>query len=520
MAQVSGKKLIVLGGGLSGLSYVHYLRNFLAAFDMSHAIDKITILEANDYMGGSVKTNLFDDGAPHELGPRSIRNVGVKATNTVMLIEQLGLTDKVVTIKPNTPASKNRYIYNQGKMHLLPTSLFQIFTKIPGSNTTILRALYNDLSRDPMSLDQYPERDPSLYDFIKFRFGPDAAENIADPVLRGIAAGDARQLSTRGLLGDLLDKEQAYGSLLRSLGKPTVLEKTKHDELFPQDFRGSELLKRFKNEKVLSFNLKSGLQSLPEYLSNSLLNTNEDGKIDIFNRTKVTSIELNTPDAPCSVEVETIDGERVKLQADHVISTLPAKEFIKILPDSMPAEQSTILDRLEGIPHSPVACVVVEYRNLQTKLPDCVNSFGFLTHSKAGCRVLGISFDSTMFAELDKPFNSIRMTCMIGGSWFKEMVGTDDVDSVSNADLEQIALEEIARLLGIHDEPFRMSTLLWKTGIAQYSLGHVGMIKNVRNQIEKHELPLTLLGQSYDGIAVNDVIFASRMASYRFVKSL
>lgn len=520
MAQAGGKRLLILGGGISGLSYAHYLRTFSAALDKSNAINKITILEANDYMGGSIKTNQFDDGGLHELGPRSIRNVGVRALNTAMLIEQLGLSDKVITIRSNSPAAKNRYLYVDGKMHLLPTSFLQIFKKLPASDVTIGRTLLNDLMREPMKLEKYPDKDPPLYDFIKYRFGPAAAENIADPVLRGITAGDVRQLSTRALLGDLLDKEQTYGSVIRSMSKPTVADRTKHDELFPVDYQQSKLLSSFKKEGVLSFSLTTGLQSIAENLSNSLLNTNEDGKISIYNRTKVTSVEFNTPEAPCLVEVETVDGDRVTMTADHVISTIPAKDFIKILPDSMPMQQSLVLENLGNIPHSPVACVCVEYKDLKGPLPSCIDSFGFLTHSKSGCRVLGISFDSTMFSEIDKPLKSTRMTCMIGGSWFKEMVGIDDLNSVNNNHLEQIALEEISRLIGVSAEPFRISTWLWKTGIAQYSPGHNALVKKVRNQIEKLSLPLTLLGQSYDGISVNDVLFTSRMASYRFIKSL
>lgn len=80
----------MLGGGLSGLSYAHYLRNFLAYHQKTSAVSKITLVEANDYMGGSVKTNVFEDNVVHELGPRSVRMSGMKAHNTCSLIEQLG----------------------------------------------------------------------------------------------------------------------------------------------------------------------------------------------------------------------------------------------------------------------------------------------------------------------------------------------------------------------------------------------------------------------------------------------
>lgn len=523
MAQLGGKRLVILGGGLSGLSYAHYLRNFLAASNKNHLISKITLLEANNYMGGSVKSNLFDDGMVHELGPRSVRTQGVRAKNTIVLLEQLGLEDKLVCIHPDSSAAKQRYIFNGGQLHKIAFSFWTLLSKLPNTKTTPVGAIIKDLRTQRMNLDDYPDRDPSLYDFFAHRFGEDVAENIVDPILRGITAGDARKLSTRALFGDLLDKEQVYGSLIKSIGKPPT-SKMRHDDLFPHDVINSKLLDKFDKEKLVSYNIKTGLQTLPEYISNSLLNTDENDVLSIFNKTQVVSIKFGRDDdddddqAPCKVKVKTVDGDHVDIPADHIVAALPSVELAKILPESL---KHKALHNITKIPHSPVACVCVEYRNLkEKKVPSVLNSFGFLTQSKAGSRVLGIAFDSAMFPVIDEPHNSTRMTCMIGGSWFKEVVGTDNLDEVQDTQLEQIALEEIRKILKLNDEPFRMSAYLWKTGIAQYEPGHTGRLKETRSNITNLSIPLTLLGQSYDGIAVNDVIFASRMAANEFVNSL
>lgn len=525
MAQLGGKRLVVLGGGLAGLSYVHYMRNFLAASNKNHLISKITLLEANNYMGGSVKSNLFDDGMVHELGPRSVRTQGARAKNTIVLLEQLGLEDKLVCIYPDSGAAKNRYIFNNGQLHKIAVSFWTLLSKLPNSKTTLAGAIIKDLRTQKMNLDVYPDRDPSLYDFFAHRFGEDVAENVVDPLFRGITAGDARKLSTRALFGDLLDKEQVYGSLFKSINKPPT-SKSRHDDLFPHDITNSKLLEKFDKEKFISYNIKTGLQTLPEHLSNSLLNTNENDTLSIFNETKVVSISFDRDDdgdddddqAPCRVKVKTVDGDYVDIPADHIVSALPSTELAKVLPESL---KHKVLHNITKIPHSPVGCVCVEYRDLKKKkLPDVINSFGFLTQSKAGSRVLGIAFDSAMFPEIDEPHNSTRMTCMIGGSWFKEVVGTDNLDEVQDTQLEQIALEEIRKILKLNDEPFRISTYLWKTGIAQYEPGHKGRLDETRSNIKNLSIPLTLLGQSYDGVAVNDVIFASRLAADEFVNSL
>lgn len=524
MATVRGKRLVVLGGGISGLSFLHYVRNFAAFFEKKPHISKMILLEANNYMGGSIKTKHFQDGMLHELGPRSIRLAGVRAHNTVALLEQLGLADKVLPIKGDSPAARNRYVYYKGRMNAIPTSMMALFKKIPGSDKRIYRSVLQDFSAEKMNLDQYPDRDPPFFDFVKHRFGQEIAEGFIDPLLRGITAGDARHLSTRALFGDWIEKEQTYGSVLKSMAKPPVT-KMAHDPLFPQDVLGSKLLDKFDKDKVASYNLSTGLQTIPEYISNSLLNTNEDGAISIFNQTKVKSIEFNVEKdefeiVPCMIEVETVDGDLVKIEADHVISAIPSKELMKLLPKNLPEKQKKAFDLVGSIPHSPVACVCVEFRDLQGPQLNILQSFGFLTQSTAGSKVLGIAMDTAMFPQIDRPFKSNRMTAMIGGSWFKEIFGTDNPDQVTDAQMEQIALEEIGKLLGIKQDPYAMSSLLWKVGIAQYKPGHKGYLREAREILKEQQVPITLIGQSYDGVAVNDVIFSSRMAAHEYVKSL
>jgi oxygen-dependent protoporphyrinogen oxidase len=520
-----GKRLIVIGGGLSGLSYVHYLRNFLSFHKKNGAVSKITILEANDYMGGSVKSKVFDDGVVHELGPRSVRLSGVKSKNTGALLDQLGLAERVLPITAKSAAGSDRYVYRENKFWKVPTALWKPFSKLPASKATLIGTILNDIrKKEKFNAEAYPDGDPSIYEFISYRFGQEAAESVLDPLLRGITAGDARKLSTKAIFNDLFEKEQIYGSVIKGFFKPPVT-KMPHDDLFPHDVLESKLLDKFEKQGALSYNLSTGLQTLPEHLSNSLLNSNDDDVIAIYNRTKVLSININDgehedADTPCSVTVETIDGDKVIINADHIVSCIPANQFVKTFPDSMPNEQRNALKYLHEIPQRPVGCVSVEYRNLSKSLPELTSSFGFLTHSKAGCRVLGISFDSAMFPSIDTQTGSFRMTCMMGGEWYKETFETDDLDKVTDSQLEQISLKEISRLLGIKDEPYRMSPYLWKDGIAQYRPGHVGLLRETRKNIEALKLPLTILGQSYDGVAINEVIFAARMAADNFVKTL
>lgn len=516
-----GRRLIVLGGGLSGLSYTHYLRNFSAYYNKADRISKITLLEANDYMGGSIKTQVHDDGLVHELGPRTIRYFGLKGNNTGALLEQLGLADKVVSVKKTSEAGRNRLIYRNGKMYKAPGSILDLFKKLPGDDTRLYKAILKDRRTPKMDLTQYEYEDPPLYDFVSYRAGTAVSESLVDPLLRGIVAGDVRKLSTRSFFEEYLEAEQRYGSLWSAMRNPPVI-KHRHDELFPNEILGSKLLDEFKKEKVTSYTIQGGLQTIPEYLSNSLLNTNEDGVISIYNKTRVISIRFNTEDpekAPCSVVVRTVDGDMIEIDGDHIVATIGSKDLAEILPTPTTEEQRSAYHYIQEIDHSPVACVGLEFRNLD-RLPSFTNSFGFLTHSKSGSKILGISFDTMFNPEIDKPTKSFRMTCMLGGSWFHDVFGTSDPTKVKVAQMEQIALAEVAKIMGITEDPYRTCPYMWKNGIAQYKPGHKKRLQDTREAIKKLNLPLTLLGQSYDGVSVNDVIFSARMAADELVAEL
>ena len=515
---------------MSGLSFAHYLRIFLKHHKKSDTIRKITLIEANDYLGGSIKSNVFDDNTVHEVGPRSVRMSGYKANNTVGLLEQMGLGDQILSVTPKKASGRERYVYREGKFWRVPTELALIFKKLPASETRLVSILMRDLRQGKMDLSKYPHNDPPLYDFIKFRFGAEAAEAIIDPVLRGISAGDCRHYSTRGFLGTSLDKEQKYGSFIKSVFKPPLQEFEK-DDLFLSDFSSSEALKKLHADRAVAFNVRPGLQTLPVHLCNSLLNNNDDDVMAIYNRTRGISVKFNgdqimdedESQAPCTVVVETVDGDRVDLDCDHIVAALPANQLTTMLrsKDSIVGEpQMEALDFATKIPHCPVGCVTLEYQNLDIKQPELFGSFGFLTHSKAGSRLLGVSFDSAVFPGHDSRPDRFRLTCMMGGAWAEEVFGTSSMDSVSGAQMEQIALEEVSKLLDLNDEPVRVSSYMWKTGIAQYRPGHVAQVAAMREKMKSLNLPVTLLGQSYDGVAVNDVLYSARIAADKFAKSL
>lgn len=113
--------------------------------------------------------------------------------------------------------------------------------------------------------------DDSIYDFVARRFGPDIARYAIDPMVRGICAGDARQISAAAFVaGSLFRMEQDHGGIARALlarafsvSKATT---TKNSE----SKNSSDLVKRAKKEKWSVWSLGSGLETLTKTLEEDL----------------------------------------------------------------------------------------------------------------------------------------------------------------------------------------------------------------------------------------------------------
>lgn len=83
---MSVNPIVILGGGISGLSCAYYLHKFAGPLI---APRKIIVIEGSKHLGGWIKTKVFDDGVIHEIGPKSIRCMGAPGFNTLSLVSML-----------------------------------------------------------------------------------------------------------------------------------------------------------------------------------------------------------------------------------------------------------------------------------------------------------------------------------------------------------------------------------------------------------------------------------------------
>ena len=154
----------------------------------------------------------------------------------------------------------NNILFN-GELVAFNPRLKDFFVPKPPFKSSFLKILWNEARGPPFK----DENDISVFDFVQQRLGSEVALFIADPLCRGIAAGDARNISFKSLFPEIYRQTLERGSIIRGmfLGSQSPLSPA----LKPNE---TTFVKHLSKKSIISWSLKNGLQSLPEKLTDYL----------------------------------------------------------------------------------------------------------------------------------------------------------------------------------------------------------------------------------------------------------
>lgn len=471
-------KVSVLGGGISGLTAAFYLSKQKGF--------SVKLFEAASRYGGWIKTE-NKDGIVFEAGPRTIRPKGIAGNTTLELIEALGLSKKIVPIRSNHPAAKNRMIYAKKQLCLLPNDVKGILKTIPPFTKPLYRAGLKDLFGRKSKV---PLEDESIYNFASRRFGKELADYAVSSMMCGICAGDAKEISVKFLMKNLFAKEQKFGGVIRGLVLDMIVNGG--DRIKPPSFKPSSLFMKAKQDRWAIYSLVGGLETLPKTMVQKL------GEADSVSLNLNSNCDKITFEAGGPVQLR-VNG--VQHLSEHIISSLPSFRLAQLVDHQHPA----LANELKMIKCVDVAVINLHYKGDVLEH----NGFGLLVPPIENLPILGIIFDSCCF---DMDGNTV-LTVMCGGKWFEKWFGSNPTE----AKLLEVALENVKNILNIKVNPERSRVNILKSCIPQYVVGHHDRVERIRNYIVEKKLPLSLCGSSYDGVGVNDVIVSARNVAHELV---
>ena len=464
-------KLVVIGGGIAGLSAAYYATR-------NKQYDQITLLESDSRWGGKITTDrvTFDDGQfIIEGGP-----VTFLATKPwgVALCKELGLGER---LHGTNPHKKNTYVLHRNRLLPLPDGLAMM---IPTNVQAILKSrLVSWFGKARMGLDFLlpPHRlngDESLGTFVSRRLGREAYENLIEPLMSGIYAGDGDALSLASTFPYLRDLELKYGSLAR--GALTMRKQTNG---------------KVQGSRSAFLTPTTGLAEIVEALVESL-----KSKVDMRLNTRV--IRVSRSDLrPSTFDLELQNGET--LTTDALILATPAFVSARLLASFDPALGAA----LANIPYTSTATVSLAYR--QSDLPHDLDGYGYVIPRREGRRALAGTWTSAKFPHRAPD----------GYALIRIFVGRAGQDIPWNEpDLLALAKEEVRLTSGITAEPIVSRVFMWENAMPQYNLGHPEILKRIDAALETHPT-LALAGNGYRGIGIPDCIHSGELAVNKLLEN-
>lgn len=470
-------RVIVVGAGISGLAFA-YRMQVLAA--QAKRPLSLTVLEAGTHAGGVIHT-LRWQGCLLEAGPDCW--AGNKPAG-VELCRELGLEADLIGTRPGVRRS---FILHKGTLKRLPEGFFLISPmSVRALLATPLISMWGKL-RMAMDLVIGPrssDADESLADFVRRRFGREALQRIAQPMIAGIYTADPEKLSLQATFPQFLQMEREHGSVIRALRRKAAAEAGAKT--------GAEVAKAAGPRYGMFVTLKQGMSTLPNALA-AVLPPN--------------ALRVNSPvqavrrEAGCW-RVRLHDGD--DLSADVLCLALPAHVSAKVLQAGAPAAA----EALGAFEYAGAA--VVNFVFERGQIAHAMDGIGAVMPAIEGRRLVAFSFSSVKF-EGRAPEGKVVLRAFMGGALQPEIA------KLPPEDLKQVALEELRGLVGITGEPLFSQAGSHQGAMAQYHVGHQQRVKAARAAVAGQR-GLVVIGNAFDGVGIPDCIRGANEAASTALK--
>jgi oxygen-dependent protoporphyrinogen oxidase len=196
-------RILIAGGGISGLSTAYYLRKLGI---------RSTIIEPAGRLGGVIRTDVIEDCIA-EAGPDSFLTAKPDARE---LAVELGLGDQLTG---SNDSKRSTFIWRKGRLIRMPDGMTMM---VPGKLLPMLRTpllSWPGKIRAGFELFRRPagvRRDRSVADFVRDHYGGEILDYVAEPMLAGVYGGNPAEMSIGAVMPLFLDWEARYGSLTRA----------------------------------------------------------------------------------------------------------------------------------------------------------------------------------------------------------------------------------------------------------------------------------------------------------------
>ncbi|HEY9869060.1 MAG TPA: protoporphyrinogen oxidase [Candidatus Obscuribacterales bacterium] len=483
------EKVAIVGGGISGLAAAHRLTEL----SLQHGFPlEVSLLEAGRRLGGSICTRSYGDFIV-ESGPDSFITQKPWALE---LCQRLGLANRIIQTNDKYRCT---FVAFNGKLHALPDGFVML---APTQWTSFLQSsLFSWPGKLRFALDLFvpaksDDQDESLASFVRRRFGREALERVAQPMIGGVYTADPEKLSMKATMPRFLELERSYGSVIRGLARQ---KKGGPPEPEPES-------------KIADGSARAAPESGARY---SMFVTLDDGLqvlVDaLAERISRSAICLDTPvskvvPAPGNGiwNVVLASGETLTVQA--VVLATPADVTARLISEADPALEADIASI------SLASSVVLNFVYARKDIPHPLNGFGFVVPAVERRSIIACSFSSVKFPRR-APEGKVILRVFMGGALQPEIY------ELSDQEIESAARSDLAVYLGITGAPLSVSLTRHPRSMPQFRVGHLDLVSRIEQQVGRHR-GLALAGNAYRGVGIPDCIHSGEQAAESVFKHL
>lgn len=448
------RHVVVVGGGISG---------FAAAFHLRADGVRVTVLESSPQVGGVLRVSEVA-GLPVDEGAESLLN---RRPEAVDLVRAVGLGGDLTY-----PAPVGAGLWSRGALRALPGG---IVMGVPGDPAGLDGVLAPDevsaVAAD-RSMPGLPiEHDVAIGALVADRMGPAVVQRLVEPLLGGVYAGRAEELSLRATVPALAHEVGRHSSLLDAAAAVRAAAPPHEGPVFA--------------------GIRGGVGRLPAAVA---------AASGASVRTGVT-VRAITP-TTTGWRVETGPAPRPEfIDADGVVLAVPAAATVRLLRDAAPVAATA----LAGIDQASVAIVTVALRAAEA--PAAAGWSGFLVPPIEGRAVKAVTFSTQKWPWLGEQAGDLLVLRASIGRHRQErdLQRPDD-------DLVAIVVDEIRDALSTEASPVDARVTRWGGALPQYAVGHVERI--ARADAALAAVPgLAVCGAAFDGVGVAACVARARTSA-------
>ncbi|HEY1486326.1 MAG TPA: protoporphyrinogen oxidase [Micromonosporaceae bacterium] len=460
------RRVVVVGGGIAGLT---------AALDLHDRLGsstEIVVVEGARYAGGKLRTGTIggrqvETGAETFLA-RAADDPSGAPSEAVLLAHRLGLAEAL-----RHPATTAAGILVEGELRAMPAGTLM---GVP-ANASTLDGPWGSADRPDADLGRPVldrGQDRSVGALVRERVGDAVVDRLVDPLLGGVYAGRADDLSIATTMPGLAAACRQENTLAGAVRAALSRRSTTPGPPFATIDGG---LSRFVDTIVAALPAGSVRLGLPV---RELAERGDGWRLTIGS---------------------TRDPE--ELNADAVVLAAPSRPAARLLAAVSP-EAATAVGALDYASIGLVTFVLPAGALDGTALD---GRSGALVPAVEGHLIKAVTVFSTKWAE--QPDGAVLLRCSIG------RYGDESALQHSDDELVALVAADLAMIVGRSlPVPIASSVTRWGGALPQYAPGHLDRVATARAAVPP---TVALAGAAYDGVGIPLCITSGRAAAARII---